>query len=198
MRIAFLLILASLPAWSTPPTGGGVPSVLADIGPAPGIALVDQSGRPFSLAGLRGKAVLVSFVYTTCNGTCPATTLRLSQARQALKAAGLWGGEVEFVSVSLDPARDTPEVLSAYARVYDADPAAWHFLTGPPETVARVLSDWGMWARVGANGTIDHPSRIFLVDPDARLREIYNLEFFTPETVVQDVKAVVPGARKTP
>jgi protein SCO1/2 len=154
---------------------------------------VDQAGRPFALSKLRGKAVLVGFVYTTCNGACPATTHAMYRAQQALKQAGLWGSKVEFVSVSLDPARDTPGVLANYAKIYDADPTAWHFLTGPPGDVAKVVAAWGMWARTGPTGTLDHPSRVFLVDPNGRQREIYNLEFLKPETVVQDVQTVLAG-----
>jgi len=166
---------------------------LADIGPAPAVALIDQAGKPFRLADLRGKAVLVSFVYTTCGGTCPATTFQMVRVQKALKEAGLWGRQVEFVSITLDPAHDTPEVLSRYAQVYDADLSAWHFLTGPPTEVADLLPAWDMWARVGPNGVLDHPSRIFLVDPQGRQREIYNLEFLTPRSVVQDVRSVLPA-----
>src|SRR5262249_31762252 len=155
------------------------------IGPAPEVALVDQSGRPFALSALRGKAVLVGFVYTTCNGVCPATTHQMYRAQEALKAAGLWGKNVAFVSITLDPARDTPDALPNSARLYPAAPASWPFLTGPAADVAGVIAAWGMWARVGPTGTLDHPSRVFLVDPAGRQREIYNLEFLDPETVVR-------------
>jgi protein SCO1/2 len=174
-----------------PPVGGGVARRLADIGPAPEIDLTDQAGRPFRLSSLRDKAVLVSFVFTTCNGTCPATTTGLVQAERALREAGLWGTKVEFVSVTLDPARDSSEVLSSYARVFGCDPSAWHFLTGPPARVSKVLASWGMWVKPTASGSLDHPSRIFLVDPRGRQREIYNLEFLTPATVVSDVRSVI-------
>ncbi len=166
-------------------------SPLADIGPAPPVALIDAEEKPFRLDRLRGKAVVVSFIYTTCNGSCPATTHNLYRVQQALKEAGLWGRQVEFVSISLDPARDTPEVLRRYAKIYGTDPAAWHFLTGPPDRVSRVIASWGMWARVGPSGVLDHPSRIFLIDPRGRQREIYNLEFLTPEGVLQDVRTVL-------
>jgi protein SCO1/2 len=176
---------------AAPASGGGVASVLADIGPAPEVALVDPRGRPFALSGLRGKPVLVSFIYTTCTGTCPATTFGLTRVRRALRKAGLKDGSVPFVSVTLDPARDTPEILSRYARVYDADPETWHFLTGPPARVAAVVAAWGMWARALPSGVIDHPSRVFLVDPRGRLREIYSLEFLDPSAVVRDVTSVL-------
>jgi protein SCO1 len=166
-------------------------SPLADIGPAPPVALIDAEGKPFELERLRGKAVVVSFIYTTCNGSCPATTHNLYRVQQALKDAGLWARQVEFVSISLDPARDTPEVLRRYAKIYGADPAAWHFLTGPPDEVSRVVTSWGMWARIGPSGVLDHPSRIFLIDPRGRQREIYNLDFLTPEAVLEDFRTVL-------
>lgn len=166
-------------------------SPLADIGPAPEVRLTDSAGRSFALSSLRGKAVLVSFVYTTCTGSCPATTASLVRVQSALKQAGLWGERVEFVSISLDPKRDTPEVLARYARAFGADTNAWHFLTGSPDEVGAVLARWDMWARVGPSGVLDHPSRIFLVDPRGREREIYNLQFFTPQMVVEDVQAIL-------
>jgi protein SCO1/2 len=158
------------------------------------VALTDAGGKPFDLARLRGKAVLVSFIYTTCGGTCPATTHTLYRVQQALKEATLWGRQVEFVSITLDPARDRPEVLAAYARIFDADPGAWHFLTGPAETVARVISAWDMWVRPGPAGALDHPSRIFLLDPGGHQREIYSLEYLRPATVVHDVETVLAEA----
>lgn len=170
-------------------------SRLADIGPAPAVNLTDSSKKPFDLVRLRGKAVLVSFVYTTCTGTCPATTFNLRRIQTTLQDAHLWGTDVEFVSISLDPARDTPEVLDNYARLYRADLTAWHFLTGPAETLSKTLADWGMWAKVGPTGVLDHPSRIFLIDPLGREREIYNLEFLTPDSVLQDVELVLAESK---
>ena len=170
---------------------------LANIGPAPEVELVDSAGQPFKLSSLRGKAVLVSFVYTTCTGSCPATTLNLSRVQEKLKEAGLWGKQVEFVSISLDPVRDTPDELAHYAKIFRADTSAWHFLTGPPDQVTKVIAAWDMWARVNAAGVLDHPSRIFLVDPQGHEREIYNLQFLTPETVIQDVRTVIEDVPKS-
>jgi protein SCO1/2 len=175
----------------------GQGSYLADIGPAPAVDLMDSEARPFSLASLKGKAVLVSFVYTTCNGTCPMTTARLDRVRRALQDEGLWGRSVAFVSITLDPARDTPEILARYARAYRADPKSWYFLTGPPDRVAKVIAEWDMWARVDPSGVIDHPSRVFLIDPSGHRREIYNLETLTPGAVVQDVRTVLGGGTAT-
>ena len=185
MNLIFACYLSALSACS------GVDSPLADIGPAPAASLGDAAGKPFRLEDLRGKAVVVSFIYTTCTGSCPATTFNLVRAQRILKEAGFWGGRVEFVSITLDPARDSPEALAAYARNFGADPAAWHFLTGPPERVAGVLAAWGMWARVNPQGVLDHPSRVFLIDPRGRQREIYNLDFLTPASLLQDVRSIL-------
>jgi protein SCO1 len=173
-------------------------SHLADIGPAPSVELIDSESRPFTLKSLQGKVVLVSFVYTTCNGSCPMTTSALDRVRRKLQEEGLWGRSVEFVSITLDPIRDTPEALAGYARVYRADPKSWHFVTGPAERVAKVISSWDMWAKVTPDGVIDHPSRIFLLDPQGHRREIYNLGSLTADVVTQDVRSLLAERTGSP
>ena len=124
---------------------GGDASRLAVIRQAPAFALTDQDGRTVRSADLRGKVVVVSFVFTTCNGTCPATTHRMSALAQALKEQGLFKDDrVRLLTISLDPVRDTPEALTRYAKLFDADTSHWSFLTGPRERVEKVLSAWGM------------------------------------------------------
>jgi protein SCO1 len=184
VRVFWLMALLSA-------TVGAGPSPLADIGPAPSTVLVDSAGRPFDLASSKGKVVLVSFVYTTCNGVCPATTSSLVQIQKKLEQARLWGSSVEFVSITLDPTRDTPEVLNRYAHLFGADSASWHFLTGSKSQVESVIAAWGMWAKIGPTGVLDHPSRIFLLDPQNHQREIYNLEFFKADSILQDVRGLL-------
>lgn len=165
---------------------------LAVIGPAPDFALTTQAGEAFQLTDLKGRIVLISFLFTTCNGTCPATTHRLCQVQHALKERGLTkGGRVQLLSITLDPERDSPEVLRRYMKLYAIDPAGWWFLTGSAEQVKPVLTRWGMWAKPAANGQLDHPSRVFLVDATGRIREIYNLDFLKPEWVVEDVRTLL-------
>ena len=84
------------------------PSSLADIPPAPRTVLIDAAGKPFDLASLKGKVVLVSFVYTTCNGVCPATTTSLVRIQKTVEDSRLWGNSVEFVSITLDPSATNP------------------------------------------------------------------------------------------
>jgi protein SCO1/2 len=170
----------------------GSGSRLAVIRPAPDFALQSQDGKRVGRSDLKGKVLLVSFIFTTCNGSCPATTHRMSQAQEEIKKRGLDKDDrVHLLSISLDPARDTPEALRVYMRLYNLDSAHWTFLTGASDTVAKVLGDWGMWAKPAANGQLDHPSRIFLVDPAGRIREIYNLGFFKPEWVTEDIELLL-------
>ena len=175
------------------------PSRLAVIKSAPDFTLATQDGSKLSSSDVKGNVLLVSFIFTTCNGTCPATTHRMSQIQEELKTCNLFKeGGVRLLSISLDPVRDTAEVLRGYMKLYDADPSRWTFLTGPPDQVSGVVKSWGMWAKApqgrpkdAANGQLDHPSRIFLVDTQYRIREIYNLNFLKPKCVVQDMELLL-------
>jgi protein SCO1/2 len=161
---------------------------LADIGPAPKTVLIDSRQKPFNLEQVRGKVVLVSFIYTKCNGVCPVTTRALTGVQKKLEEGKLWGKSVEFVSITLDPEHDTAGVLENYARLWGASMPAWHFLTGSVADVSKVITAWDMWVKSDEKGVLDHSSRIFLIDARGRQREIYNLEFLKPETVLEDVR----------
>lgn len=178
---ALVLTAAPADAWRLP-----VGKAVADF------TLTDQAGQPYALRAARGKVMLVSFIFTTCNGTCPATTHRMAVVQRELQQRGLWqGGKVQFLSITLDPARDTPEALRRYLQLYDLDASHWRFLTGPPDDVARVHAAWDMWARPAANGQLDHPSRVYLVDPRGRLREVYNLDFLRAPWVAEDIERLL-------
>jgi protein SCO1/2 len=179
----------ALTLWANP----GDVARLAVIQKAPDFKLIDSHEKPVRFQQFRGQVVLVGFVFTTCNGSCPATTHRMAKVHQALAERGLLKDKVRFVSITLDPDRDTPEALRAYQRLYDIDGAAWHFLTGSPEDVKKVHTDWGMWAKPATNGQLDHPSRIYLVDPRGQVREIYNLDFLRLPWVLEDIESLVAG-----
>jgi protein SCO1/2 len=171
---------------------GGSDSRMAVIRPAPDFSLTTQDNKALNLAHLKGKVLLVSFIFTTCNGSCPATTHRMAQVQEALHRKRLdKDGQVQLLSISLDPERDTPSVLRGYMKLYEVDGANWSFLTGPKEKVAKTIAAWGMWAKPAANGQLDHPSRIFLVDRQGRIREIYNLSFMKTAWVVEDVELLL-------
>lgn len=167
------------------------PPRLAVIQPAPDFQLIDAAERPVRSEQLRGHIALVGFIFTTCNGTCPATTHRMAKIHDALAERGLTKDKVRFLTITLDPERDRPAKLRDYQQLYDIDSPSWKFLTGPVADVKKTIADWGMWARPAANGQLDHPSRVFLVDRQGRIREIYNLEFLRVPWVVEDIESLI-------
>jgi protein SCO1/2 len=175
--------------------GGAKTDRLAVISQAPDFSLVTQDEKQLRLADLRGNVVLVGFIFTTCNGTCPATTHRMSQVQHLLRLRGQ-DASVRLLSITLDPSRDTPEALRRYQRLYDVDSKQWSFLTGPTADVAKTIAAWGMWTRAAANGQLDHPSRVFLVDAHGRIREIYNLDFMKPDWVAEDIALLLAEKKR--
>ena len=137
-------------------------SALAPNEPAPDFSLVDQAGRGVTLASLRGQVLVVDFIFTRCAGPCPIMTARNVELQRTLDA-GL-RERVRFVSISLDPAHDTPEALTAYAAARGADLSNWSFLTGPEADVADVVRRFGVGTLRAPDGNIDHALATFLVD----------------------------------
>jgi protein SCO1/2 len=150
-------------AGSSAPAGS---YLLPDVVPAPPIELTDQDGRPFSLASLRGQAVLLSFGYTHCPDVCPATVGVIGQVVVALTP------EVAALFVTIDPERDTAPWLKEYVRYLAAGYTA---ATGTPEQVRATADAWGVkYARVDATTpgeySMTHTSDVFLVDRAGYLR----------------------------
>ena len=167
---------------------------------APAFSLIDQGGELVELEALRGKAVLLDFIYTRCPGPCPALTGLHVAVQRGLAAEGLAaGGEkgpIRFLSVSLDPASDTPQALRAYARERGVDLGNWSFLTGTPEEIREIAAAYAV-ATVGADEiSLDHPLATYLIDGDGRVAERYlGLDPGAAERVValKQLAAAAPG-----
>lgn len=142
---------------------------LGEFNTVPDFQLVDQTGAPFSSAGkLRGKVWVADFVFTNCQGPCPRMGSQMRQIQTAL--AGVEA--VRMVSFTVDPKRDTPEVLAAYARRFQAQPGRWFFLTGDAETLNNLSLKAFMLS--GLNDQMDHSTRFALVDAQGRVRKYYD------------------------
>jgi len=170
---------------------------LGVIGPAPPLALLDLDGRAVSLAEFRGRVVLLSFIYTSCPSACPLVTQRMAVLQRRLTEAGLFPSRASLVSVTVDPDRDSVAVLARYAKGFGADPRGWTFLRERREALGPVLAAWGEWTKSLPNGEIDHPARLYLLDPAGRVREIYSLSFFDERQAFLDIRALLrePGLR---
>jgi protein SCO1 len=170
-------------------TGGAGFAGLADAADvAPAFALIDQSGRRVTSQELRGRTLLVDFVYTHCPGPCPIQTSREVRVQRLLPEA--LRDEVRFVSISLDPVRDTPEALRAYAEARGADLANWSFLTGPEAEVAEVVRAFGVGSTLAPDGEIEHMLVTFVVDPEGRVAERFLGLEVPAETIAEEVERV--------
>jgi protein SCO1/2 len=155
--------------------------------PAPPFDLIDQAGNEVSLASFGDRVLMVDFIYTSCPGPCPVqTSIQVELQRQIPEALR---SEVQFLSISLDPEVDRPEVLERYALARGVDLSNWSFLTGPPEDVAEVVRLWGVGSIRTEEGTIDHTLVRFLVQ-DGRVVERYWTSEGGGEEVLADVTAL--------
>jgi protein SCO1/2 len=158
------------------------------MGPAPDFVLVSQDGTEVGLASLRGKVVVVAFIYTSCSDVCPLLTEKMARVQDDLGES--FGRDVAFVSITVDPERDTSEVLRAYAEAFDADPAGWFFLTGEVEAVRRVAARYGLVTIPGADDAIDHNLLTTLIDRRGTMRVQYLGHRFDPEELHLDLLAL--------
>ena len=144
---------------------------LPTIGAAPDFALTSQDGAEVTLASLRGKVVAVAFIYTWCPDVCPMLTDKMARVQDELGPD--FGTKVAFVSITVDPERDTPEALKEYAEAFDANFAGWSFLTGEPEAVRDVARRYGVVALPAADGQVDHTLLTTLIDRRGTMRVQY-------------------------
>jgi protein SCO1/2 len=144
--------------------------VLPSEGTVPPFQLIDQNGRAFGSEQLLGKIWIADFIYTTCPGPCPMISSRMSEMQRPLEKTG-----VQLVSFSVDPEKDTPEVLRSYAENLKARPGQWTFLTGDKATIFRLSRDgFKLAATNDQSGVPVHSSRLILVDRAGTIRGYYD------------------------
>ncbi len=152
----------------------------------PAITLLDQHGHDVTLASLKGRPVLIDFIYTTCPGPCPLMTARMAAVAKLLGPK--LGRQVTFVSITIDPEHDHPVELEKYAREFKADEAGWLFLTGTPAQIDHVLALYHLRSGRNPDGTISHSAASFLLGPDGhQVRQYQPLEV-KASAVVADIE----------
>jgi len=153
---------------------------------APEIALTDHEGNPFSLSALRGQAVLLDFIFTTCPGPCPMQTA--AHVRLWKRLPSELRERTHFVSVSIDPATDRPALLRRYGEARGVDFASWTFLTGEIAAVQSVLDAYGVGKTRAPDGELIHTLITFLIAPDGKLVRTY-AGLSTPDAeVIEDLR----------
>lgn len=170
-------------------------SGVLDVGDSvPDAALIDQSDRRRSLSEWTGTPTLYGFVYTTCPlpNFCPLIDSNFATIQREIAVDPALAGQVRLISISIDPAHDTPEVLAAHADRIGADPAAWTLLTGDVATVDRVAGRFGVGiVRPDTPGEIKHNLRTTLVGRDGRVAAIYPGNDWSVEDVLDDLRSAV-------
>jgi protein SCO1/2 len=192
LGLALALLAGPPPVAGHRATEGGR---LPRIGAAADFTLTTQDEGRLGLRDLRGKVVVVTFVYASCTDTCPILTAKLASLQEPLGAA--LGAHVVFVAITVDPERDTPAVLRKYARHHGVRPPGWAFLTGSPAQIREVARGYGVYARRAPGGDVDHTFLTSIVDRGGILRVQYLGVRFDPGELLGDLRSVLDegGAR---
>jgi protein SCO1/2 len=154
------------------------------LGQVPAFAMISQDGKAFNSESLAGHVWIADFIFTHCEGAC----LRMSSQMHKVQTATASDPQIRLLSFTVDPARDSPAVMAAFASRYQANPARWSFLTGEPKTLQILSRDTFKLSDV--DGSLNHSTRFVLVDKRGRVRGIYGTQDDDP------VGKVVADARQ--
>lgn len=132
-------------------------------------AFRDQQGADFSFAGLRGAPVIVTFVATHCEDACPLINAQFAAMQRQLARSGL---RVHLVTLSLDPAHDSPRDMRALSRTFAADARYWSVVWGPQQQTRALLTRFGVVSHEGQRGYNDlHTTYVYVLDRRGRLEK---------------------------
>jgi protein SCO1/2 len=173
--------------------------------PTPGDAVPDfklrnQDGRPIRLAQFKGKALLITFIYTRCPRPdfCPRVTRNFAEVNKQLATNPSIYAKTHLLCVSFDPEHDTPERLRAYGATYIGSDAPgafvhWDFAVPDGPVLKRMAQFFDVGITNGPDETITHTLSTTLVGPDGKVVRFYPGNEWTPEQVAADVKELVAG-----
>jgi protein SCO1/2 len=168
---------------------------LPSFGQAPRFGLTDQQGLPFGSADIGSRVAVANFIYTSCTDTCPLLSANMARVAELSKSEGLFGGKVVLLSFSLDPERDTPQVLAAYGERFGVDPTGWKMLTGEPDVLGQLAQDFKLGRPIPLPTTVPgplinlaHSNRFVLMDGAGQVRAYYRGEELNVDEVMRDVR----------
>ena len=189
-RLGVFLLLAAFP-WPTHVLGHNTKDNqrLSKIGPAPEFTLTKQDGKRLALKELRGKVLAITFIFASCADTCPLLTAKMAGIQNRLGSD--FGSKVYFVSITVDPERDTANVLKRYADAHKANPAGWAFLTGTQSEIREVAKRYGIFYKKTPRGDVDHTFLTSLVDHNGTLRVQYMGVKFNPDEMLRDIRSLL-------
>jgi protein SCO1 len=152
--------------------------------PAPALALHNSLGQPVNLAQYKGKAVLLTFIYTHCPDVCPliVSHLKTAQAQLGAKAKGM-----QIVAVSTDPRGDTPKTVAAFLKLHGMT-GKMHYLIGSRKELGQVWKNWNIVVNPAKSGRdlVEHSALIYGIAADGKVTTLYPANF-RPAQIVHDV-----------
>jgi protein SCO1/2 len=162
--------------------------------PAPEFTLQDADGREVSLSDLRGTVVVLHFVYASCPDACPLHAEKLAEVQEMINTTPM-ADEVEFVTITTDPQRDTPAVMREYGPLHGLDPANWVILTSgpdrPEEMTRRLAEEFGHGFTATEDGLQMHGVVTHVIDREGRWRANFHGLRFKATNLVVYVNALV-------
>jgi protein SCO1 len=160
------------------------------------ITLVTQNGDTYNFGEDKTKLKLIEFIYTHCPDICPTTTQKMNSLKTDLEKRGAFGKEVEFITITIDPYRDTPELLQKYIKGFEIENSEhWIYLTGDPENIKEdqrkiqeVADSLQFQYKDPGNGQFVHSSFTFLVDENNKFVEKFPMgEEFDKQVVYEEI-----------
>ena len=163
--------------------------------------VLDTQGKAITLHSLMGdKVVLLSFIYSTCSDVngCPLATAVLHKINNRLKKEPELAAQLRLITLSFNPEHDTPEMMQNYAQEFQNKGVEWRFLTTQSEqdlkpilehykqNIQKVYDAQGQFT-----GTYSHILRVYLIDKNKQLRNIYSVAFLHPDTLINDIKTLI-------
>lgn len=168
----------------------GVPNaavrhLINDGDPVPAYQLIDQSGRAFRLTDYKGKVTLLSFVFTRCKDVCLTISSKFQQLQRLLDPRYF-----HLVELTIDPNYDSPAVLSAYGRKFDADNRIWTLATGESSHVSAVMSSFGVSSLSQGNDDFLHNTSLVMIDSQGVVSQSVQTAGWDPKNVAATARAM--------
>ena len=189
IRLLLLTLALLLAGCDTQPQFGNTD--ISAAGYATDFALTDHNGKPRTMADFRGKAVVIFFGYTQCPDVCPTTMTGMAEA---MKLLGEDASKVQVLFVTVDPERDTPQLLAQYVPVFNP---SFLGLYADAQTIARTAQEFRIFYKKQAGSTpttytVDHTAGSYVYDPQGRLR-LYVKHGEKPEVIAKDLRLLIAG-----
>lgn len=189
IRLLLLTLALLLAGCDTQPQFGNTD--ISAAGYATDFALTDHNGKPRTMADFRGKAVVIFFGYTQCPDVCPTTMTGMAEA---MKLLGEDASKVQVLFVTVDPERDTPQLLTQYVPVFNP---SFLGLYADAQTIARTAQEFRIFYKKQPGSTpttytVDHTAGSYVYDPRGRLR-LYIKHGEKPEVIAKDLRLLIAG-----